>query len=325
MLSIKSTAMKIAGVAVIASGLMFAASQSKAAELGDTDTAIKIPINEWTGQHLSAHLMGQLLGKLGYKTEYVTAGAVPQYAALSQGDLHVQPESWDNNVGDIYPKAVDAGDIVIVGDTGLSAREGWIYPPYMKEKCPGLPDWKALYDCAQAFGTPETFPKGRLITYPADWGTRSKDLVEQIKLPFVPVAGGSEGAMVAEIKAAYDAQQPMLMMFWQPHWLFADYEFEWVDWPKDAKECEEKAGVAAGTMTECGFQQANVLKITSKDFKTKWPAAQVLVEKFTFTNKQQNPLIAEVDNNGRKIEEVVAEWISNNEAVWQPWIDAAKN
>ncbi len=325
MLSIKSTAMKIAGVAVIASGLMFAANQPEAAELGDTDSAIKIPINEWTGQHLSAHLLGQLLNKLGYKTEYVTAGAVPQFTAMVQGDLHVQPETWENNVGDIYPKAVEAGDLLIVGESGLSAREGWIYPPYMKEKCPGLPNWKALYDCAQAFGTPETFPKGRLVTYPADWGTRSKDLVEQIKLPFVPVAGGSEGAMVAEIKAAYDAQQPMLMMFWQPHWLFADYEFEWVDWPKDPKECEEKAGLAAGAMTECGFQQAKVLKVTWKDFKTKWPAAQVLVENFTFTNEQQNPLIAEVDNNGRKIEEVVAEWISNNEAVWKPWINAAKN
>jgi glycine betaine/proline transport system substrate-binding protein len=325
MLSIKSTAMRIAGVAVIASGLMFAATQPQAAELGDTDTAIKIPINEWTGQHLSAHLLGQLLNKLGYKTEYVTAGAVPQFTAMVQGDLHVQPETWENNVGDIYPKAVEAGDLLIVGESGVSAREGWIYPPYMKEKCPGLPDWKALYDCAQAFGTPETFPKGRLVTYPADWGTRSKDLVEQIKLPFVPVAGGSEGAMVAEIKAAYDAQQPMLMMFWQPHWLFADYEFEWVDWPKDPKECEEKAGLASGTMTECGFQQAKVLKVTWKDFKTKWPAAQVLVENFAFTNEQQNPLIAEVDNKGRKIEEVVAEWISNNEAVWKPWIDAAKN
>ncbi len=325
MAKFKSGIFKLSGVAVVAAGLMFAGTHAQAAELGDTETAIKIPINEWTGQHLSAHLLGQLLNKVGYKTEYVTAGAVPQFAAMAQGDLHVQPETWENNVGDIYPKAVESGDLLIVGDAGLSAREGWIYPPYMKEKCPGLPDWKALYDCAQAFGTPETFPKGRLVTYPADWGTRSKDLVEQIKLPFVPIAGGSEGAMVAEIKAAYDAKQPMLMMFWQPHWLFADYKFDWVEWPKDAKECEEKAGLAAGTMTECGFQQAKVLKVTNKDFKTKWPAAQVLLENYTFTNDQQNPLIAEVDSKGRKLEEVVAEWLSNNEAIWKPWVDAAKN
>lgn len=65
----------------------------------------------------------------------------------------------------------------------------------MEELCPGLPSYQALYDCAQAFATAETFPKGRLITYPADWSTRSKDLVAAIDLPFAPIAGGSEGAM----------------------------------------------------------------------------------------------------------------------------------
>ena len=48
-----------------------------AADMGDKDDAIKIPINEWTGQHLSAHILGQLFEKMGYKAEYVTSGAVP--------------------------------------------------------------------------------------------------------------------------------------------------------------------------------------------------------------------------------------------------------
>lgn len=37
----------------------------------------------------------------------------------------------------------------------------------MEEKCPGLPDWKALMACGEAFATPETMPKGRVIDYPA--------------------------------------------------------------------------------------------------------------------------------------------------------------
>lgn len=316
-------AFRASQLAVAAAALFASVSLANAAPMGDTDSAIKIPINEWTGQHISAHVLGTILEKMGYKVEYVTAGAVPQFAAIAQGDLHVQPETWDNNVGDIYPKSVEAGDIVVVGSEGLSAREGWIYPPYMEERCPGLPDWKALYDCAQAFGTAETFPKGRLVTYPADWGTRSKDLVEQIKLPFVPVAGGSEGAMVAEMKAAYDAKEPMLMMFWEPHWLHADYEFHWINWPTDAKECEEKGGLAAGTMSVCGFHQANVLKIVWKGFKDKWPAAYALIEQFQMTNAQQNPLILEIDNKGRKLEEVTDEFVAQNEAIWKPWVEAA--
>ena len=85
---------------------------------------IKIPINEWTGQHISAHITGTLFEKAGYEVEYVTAGAVPQFAAIASGDLHLQPEVWTNNVGDIYPKAVESGDIVVVGPTGPSAARG---------------------------------------------------------------------------------------------------------------------------------------------------------------------------------------------------------
>ena len=186
--------MKLKSVAVAAAILVASSTPAWA----DSDKPIKISVNEWTGQHVSAHMTGQLLRKAGYQIEYVTAGAVPQFAAIAQGDLHVQPETWGNNVGEIYPKSVANGDIVIVGPLGLEPREGWIYPPYMKEKCPGLPDYNALWDCAQAFATAESFPKGRLITYPADWGTRSKDLVKLLDVPLQPVAGGSEGAMIAE-------------------------------------------------------------------------------------------------------------------------------
>ena len=298
-------------------------SAAFAADIGDKETAIKIPINEWTGQHLSAHILGQLFNKLGYKTEYVTAGAVPQFAAIAEGDLHVQPEAWENNVGDIYPKAVEAGKIKVVGSEGLSAREGWMYPPYMKEKCPGLPNWEALYDCAQAFGNAETFPKGRLVTYPADWGTRSKDLVSQIKLPFVAVPGGSEGAMVAEIKAAYDAKEPMIMMFWEPHWIHADYKFDWVEWPKDKAACLEKSGGVE--VPECGFQQADVLKVAWSGFEAKWPAAYALLGKFELSNDQQNPLILQVDSEKKKLEDVAAGWLDANEAIWKPWVEAANN
>lgn len=288
----------------------------------DSTAPIKISINEWTGQHISAHIAGQLLEKLGHQVEYVTAGAVPQFSAIAQGTLHLQPEVWTNNVGDIYPKAVESGDIEIVGPLGLEPREGWIYPPYMAELCPGLPSYQALYDCAQVFAAADTFPKGRLITYPADWGTRSKDVVAQIGIPFEPVAGGSEGAMIAELKSAVAAKQPIIMMFWQPHWLFAEMDFDWVEWDQATGECQEESGQSRGNA--CGFAQASIEKIVSRDFAATWPGAYKLIEMMSVSNAVQNALINEVDQNGRPIEEVISEWIAENEAVWRPWIDAAE-
>lgn len=303
------------------------ASGASAEEMGAIDQPIKIAINEWTGQNLTAHIAGQLLMKLGYDVEYITAGAVPQHSAISQGDLHLSPEIWTNNVGDIYPRAVASGDIVIVGPLGLEPRESWVYPPYMAEVCPGLPDYQALYDCAQAFATAETFPEGRLITYPADWGTRSKELVEAIDLPFAPIAGGSEGAMMAELKSAVAAEAPILMMMWSPHWIHAEIDLEWVEWPEYEQGCDTdpSLGISPDAVNDCGFENARVEKVVSRDFQETWPAAYELVEALELTNEIQNDLILEVDTKSRSVEEVAAEWIDQNPTVWSGWIDEAKS
>lgn len=63
------------------------------------------------------------------------------------------------------------GKVEVLGDLGLKPGETWFYPVYMRDKCPGLPDWKALNECAEMFTSPDTFPKGRFVDYPADWGT----------------------------------------------------------------------------------------------------------------------------------------------------------
>jgi glycine betaine/proline transport system substrate-binding protein len=309
---------KTAGL--LAFGVSALSSAAVAADVPESADPIKVIMNDWTGQHVSTKIAGELLKKMGYNIEYVSAGALPQHAGLAQGNLHFQAEVWTNNIGDLYPKAVESGDIVVLGELGLEPREGWIYPPYMEEKCPGLPSYQALYDCAQAFATAETFPNGRLITYPADWGTRSRDIVAGIELPFNAVAGGSEGAMMAELQSAVAAEDPILMMIWQPHWIFADLDLNWVEWNPTEEKCIEENQQRE---TACGFEQASVVKVVWNGFEDKWPAAYKMLSLYQQTNDDQNAAILAVDNQGRDLDEVVAEWLSNNEAKWQGWIDEA--
>lgn len=46
----------------------------------------------------------------------------------------------------------------------------WWYPAYMEERCPGLPDWTALLDCADAFSTAETAPGAAILERPRHLG-----------------------------------------------------------------------------------------------------------------------------------------------------------
>ena len=307
-------------VALAASMVVFANGMATAGSAPESSDPIKVIKNDWTGQLFSTEVMGELLKEMGYNIEYVSAGALPQHPGIAQGNIHLNTEVWTNNVGDLYPDFVAKGEIVVVGDLGLDPKEGWVYPPYMEDKCPGLPNYMALYECQQAFATAATFPNGRVITYPADWGTRSRDLVASLEMPLEPIPGGSEGAMMAELKSAYAAKDPILMMIWQPHWIFADLDLNFVEWNPADGECIEETQQKD---TACGFQQAAVHKVVWGGFEDKWPAAFKMVSNFKLTNADENWAIFEVDNNGRDVEDVAQEWLKTNEALWRPWIEAA--
>jgi glycine betaine/proline transport system substrate-binding protein len=311
--------------AIAAAALLASASMAQAGSVPESTDPIKLALNEWTGQLVSTYIYGSVLEKMGYTVEYVTAGAVPQYEAMASGNLTANPENWDNNVGDIYPKAMASGDLINVGPLGLKAIESWVYPTYMEEKCPGLPDWKALMKCPEVFGTPETLPNGRVIDYPADWAARAAPLIEALGMPYVAIPGGSEGAMVAEIKSAVAAKEPVLVMFWAPHWLFSEVEMKWVDLPPYEEGCDTDPakGPVPDKTGDCSRPQANVNKVAWKGMQDKWPAAYKVLEAMSVDNDLQQKLILEVDNKGRDIKEVIAEWMNQNESVWKDWVNKA--
>src|SRR3972149_3859913 len=155
---------------VFAAGSLPLASPGKAADVPESEDPIKLAINEWTGQHITTHIAGQILERMGYNVEYVTAGYYPQMQALQDNTVTATLEIWLNTIGEHYDKALQSGKVDDLGELGLAPSEGWLYPTYVEGMCPGLPDWRALKDCAELLATAETLPQGRLIHYPAQGG-----------------------------------------------------------------------------------------------------------------------------------------------------------
>ena len=91
-------------------------------------------------------------------------------------------EIWETTGRDAMDEATATGKVENLGETGMQAIEDWWYPSYMKEKCPGRPDWKALNKCAEAFSTPETAPKGRYLGGPVTWGGFDDERAEALRL-----------------------------------------------------------------------------------------------------------------------------------------------
>jgi glycine betaine/proline transport system substrate-binding protein len=285
------------------------------APLGDSSEPIKIALNEWTGQNITARVAGQLLEKLGYRVQYVTAGSFPQWIGMEDGSLDMTPELWTNNLGDIYPKLLAEKKVEPVGDLGLNVRDGWAYTDATLAICPGLPDWKALLEpsCAAGLATAETLPNGRLVDYPADWGTASANEIEDFKLPLTAVPAGSEGALVAELQSAIAAEKPLLLRFWAPHWLLAKAKLNWVEMPP----CDPNDGARC-------ILPSPVIKVVRAGFGDKWPAAYAFMKQYQLSAEDQQVMMMEVDQNHKEIDGVVSQWVADNAAKWSPWIEDAK-
>lgn len=322
MLPIRSTS--ISGLVALCLPLS-APMSAGAAELGAVDDPIKLAVNEWTGQQLTTRIVGAMLIEAGYKVEYVTAGYQNMWQAVADGDLDAAMEVWASNVPETYHKLHDAGQVEDLGALGLDAREGFVYPAYVAEVCPGLPDWNALKDCAAAFGTVETFPNGRLLDYPGEWGTPGADRITALGLPYKAVPAGSEGALVAEFKSAQDQKTPLLAVFWQPHWAISTFDLKFVALPEGNEACysDAAAGPNPDVTGDCDFMPTRVFKAAWPGVKEKWPAAHEIMASFTLSVEQQQPMLSAVDVDGRPVEAVATEWLAANDAVWRATVTAA--
>ncbi|MEM7528361.1 MAG: ABC transporter substrate-binding protein [Pseudomonadota bacterium] len=298
-----------------------------AAELGAVDEPIKLAINEWTGQHVTTHVAGEMLKKAGYEVEYVTAGYFNMWDAMGEGEIHAALEVWSSNVSEGFAKQEEAGGVVEISDLGLEAKEGFAYPAHVADMCPGLPAWEALKDCAIQFATAETLPAGRLVDYPADWGTPGADRLTGLELPYKAVPAGSEGALIAELRASTEKKSPLLIVFWQPHWAMSAYDVQFVNLPAGEAACYEDPswGTNPNAVNDCDFVPTRVFKTSWSGFEEKWPAAFEILENFTMATADQQPLMGKIDVDGASVEDAVAAWMAENEGTWKPVVDAVVN
>jgi glycine betaine/proline transport system substrate-binding protein len=282
---------------------------------------IKITLNDWTGELISAHLIGGILQKAGYNVEYAPADMLAQFTGVGSGDLHVVIEVWATTAGEALDAAVATGKVENLGPSGLLAREDWWYPEYMKEKCPGLPDWKALKNCAEAFSTPETAPKGRYLSGPVTWGGWDEERVQALDLPFEVVRAGTDAAMFAELKSAYERKAPILLWIYVPHWAPIKYKGEFVEFPKYTKECYDDPawGINKEMKYDCAKPTGPIYKAAWAGMKDKWPGAYAILKDYQMDNATIGALAARVDIDGEKVEDVAADWVAKNEATWKTW------
>lgn len=304
---------------VCALAMLLAATPVLSAE---SDDPIKLTLHDWSGQLITTNLMGEVLKKAGYNIEFVQADYIAQFAGLKTGDLHVAMEIWETTGREAMDEATATGQVVNLGETGMQAIEEWWYPAYMKDVCPGLPDWQALNDCAQEFSTPETAPLGRYLGGPVTWGGFDDERVEALEMDFEVVHAGTDAALFAELESAYQRQAPIVLWVYSPHWAPSKFDGEFVEFPPYSAECyaDPSVGVNPDAAYDCGKPRGPIWKVAWSGVAEKWPGAAKAIENFTVTNDEMGQMVSAVDLDGKTVETVVADWMAANEAKWSAWI-----
>lgn len=293
-----------------------------ASALADSKEPIKLTLHDWTGQLLTTKIMGEVLKKGGYNIDYVQADYIAQFAGLKSGDLHVAMEIWETTGREAMDEATGTGKVVNMGETGMQAIEEWWYPSYMKEQCPGLPNWEALNKCAEAFSTAETAPKGRYLGGPVTWGGFDDERIEALGLDFEVVHAGTDAALFAELESAYQRKAPVLLWVYSPHWATAKFDGEWVEFPKYTAECyaDPSWGTNPDMAYDCGKPTGPIWKVAWAGLKDKWPGAYTAIQGFNLSNDEMASMIVDVDLDGKDLDAVVTAWVNANESRWSGWI-----
>ena len=141
--------------------------------------------------------------------------------------------------------------------------------------------------------------------------------MEQVKNHVIPaynlnleLKAPGTAAMLAEVGRLYQDKQRFVFMPWCPHWMCAEFDFRYLDDPKNAQ----------GDFDE----PAKISTIVNSDLPDDDPVAYAFLKNFKMNADQLNSLENEIRKAGDDPIKGSEAWLKNNRDVVQPAIDAAK-
>ena len=313
------TILKTSAAVIVAASLTWSAGAKAGAP--ESDDPIIVVQNNWTSQLVGSFIAGKVLEGMGYTIEYKPSDTQLQFTAMASGDMHFQIEVWEGSMKAAFEKALKDG-LVDAGSHAATTREEWWVPKYVADKCPGLPDWKALDKCAAIFATAETKPKGRFVGPPADWGKHYADRIKALKMNFVAINVGQAATLWAELQSAYDRKEPIVLFNWTPNYIESKFEGMFIDFPEPDPKCmtDKSWGPNPDATGDCGAPRSGYLKKAAwSGVAKKWPAAWAVMQKINFSNAQIAAAAVMVDVDGLSPEDAADKWIKENATIIAGW------
>jgi len=300
-----------------------ASGGTAAAGGGATGAAIKLAVNPWDGSAVNANVAKIVLeSKLGTPTELVALDENASWVGLDAGDLDANLEIWPSGHAADRTTYIDQKKTVVdIGTLGPKAKIGWYVPSFVTDAHPELKTWEGFKnpDLAKLFATAESGDQGQFLMGDPSYVTYDEQIIKNLNLPLKFVVAGSEAALMTAIAQAETDKKPLLLQFWQPHWMPPNTKLTEVKLPDITPACDASR-VAGDGGYACDYPVDILYKAANAKLESKNKAAFDFLSKFSLTSEQQNEVAQKMENEGKAADVAAKEWVDANPDVVAGWL-----
>ncbi len=258
----------------------------------DDDKVIELGYVQWACANANSHLVKVILEE-EYDVEVnlrsMDAGVLWQ--SVATGDIDFMVTAWLPTTHESYYSQLK-DDVVDLGPLYEGAAIGLVVPQYVD-----IDSIEELNDNAEKFNN-------RIIGIDPAAGIMSatNSAIDEYGLELELITS-SDSAMTAELKAAYDDEEWVVVTGWAPHWKFGSF---------DLKFLEDPNNIYGGSET--------INPITRLDFADDHPEINDFLDNYFLTGDQFGSLIATLEDYEDDTEGAKA-WIEENRELVDSWLE----
>lgn len=252
-------------------------------EEGSTDEKIVFGQTGWSSTEAPTEIAKQILEEAGYEVEVSILDQPVIFEGLQKEEVDFFMDAWlpytEEALWDEY-----GDDMVKVAKSYSDAPLGWVVPSYVEEE--------SIEEIKQ---NPEKFD-GKVYTIDAGAGIANiaAEVIEDYELDMYELIYSSEGAMLGELDARINDEEPVIITGWRPHSMFTQYDLKFLEEPNE------------------NYKFDDIYVIAYKGIEEKYPEAYEILSKWSIDVEDLEEMMYDYEINGVSFEESAEKWIEEN-------------
>ncbi|MDT2808299.1 ABC transporter permease/substrate binding protein [Vagococcus lutrae] len=251
--------------------------------------AISLSYVEWDTEVASTNVIAEVLKQEGFDVTITPLDNAIMWESIANGESDAMVAAWlPNTHGAQYEQYQDKVDNLGVNLEG--AKVGLTVPSYMN-----VNSIDELTN--EANQTITGIEPGAGVVKAAEETLSAYDNLSDWQLET-----SSSGAMTVALGQAYKKKEPIVITGWSPHWMFAKYDLNYLEDPKQAMGAEETINTMA-----------------RQNLKEDSPKAYRILKNFKWSKDDMEKVMLEI-NSGTDPVKAAQNWIKENPDMVKTWL-----